>query len=63
MDQMLIEYHHHLQKDVDALSCFLATLERNGFGYAITSCLKLPTWKGRYQDILIWAYKKKIACP
>ena len=58
VEQMFIEYHHHADKDVDEFGEFLRLLEANGFGYAITSWLKLPTWRRRFQDIVLYAYRK-----
>jgi hypothetical protein len=60
IDQMFIEYHHHLKKNDDALSEFLGLLEKNNFGYVITTWLEFPTWKNRYQDLVIYAYKKEV---
>jgi len=58
IEQIFIEYHHHINKEVDELGRFLSLLEENGFGYVVTSWLKLPTWRQRYQDLVIYAYRK-----
>ena len=58
IEQIFIEYHHHIDKNVDELGRFLSLLEENGFGYVVTSWLKLPTWRGRFQDLVIHAYRK-----
>jgi FkbM family methyltransferase len=58
VDQMFIEYHHHIRKDSDDFGPFLSLLEAQGFGYAITTWLQFPTWKGRFQDFVIFAYRK-----
>lgn len=36
IDRMGIEYHHHLEPDVDELGRFLSILERGNFGYRIS---------------------------
>ena len=56
--KMLIEYHHHIKKDDDNFSLILSILEMNNFGYQITSSSYPPFQEGKYQDILIFAYKK-----
>ena len=63
--QMIIEYHHHLRKDVDALSKFLRILEDHGFGYQIETSRSAfarvahpPNEKMAYQDVAIFAYRK-----
>lgn len=58
IEQLFIEYHHHIDKTVDELGHFLGLLENNGFGYVVTSWLNLPTWRGRFQDVVIYAYRK-----
>ncbi len=58
IEQMFIEYHHHIDKNVDEFGQFLGLLEGNGFGYVVTSWLNLPTWRGRFQDLVIYAYRK-----
>jgi FkbM family methyltransferase len=59
VEQIAIEYHHHIDKNIDCLSRMLGILEQNNFGYHINcyigkSLLKEP----RFQDIMIYAYKK-----
>jgi len=58
IEQIFVEYHHHIDKDVDELGQFLRLLEESGFGYVVTTWLKLPTWRRRYQDLVIYAYRK-----
>jgi FkbM family methyltransferase len=58
VEEMIIEYHHHINPKRDNISKTLKILEENGFGYQISTTLKTPFNKGRFQDILIYAYKK-----
>ena len=55
---MIIEYHHHMNRNSDNLSHILGTLENNGFGYQIADTVRLPFEKNVYQVGLIYAYKK-----
>jgi FkbM family methyltransferase len=55
---MTIEYHHHIDKNSDALSKFLKLLEDNNFGYQVEAAAETPHTNGSYQDIMIFAYHK-----
>lgn len=58
--QMVIEFHHHMRPTVDNLSECLALLERNGFGYQLTSTpVYTPITRGQFQDVLVHAYVKR----
>jgi FkbM family methyltransferase len=56
--EMIIEYHHHIEKREDKLSSFLGILEANNFGYQITSEDRLYSSKQTYQSVFIFAYRK-----
>lgn len=58
--QMVIEYHHHVIADTDALSRLLSVLEAAGFGYQIesTRSLRRPLRRKQSQDVLVYAYRK-----
>lgn len=56
---MVIEYHHHIVRDLDIFSKLLRILEDAGFGYQIESNLQRPLISKQFQDILIYAYQKK----
>lgn len=59
MRQMVVEFHHHLCPTQDNLSECLALLERNDFGYQLTSApVSTPITKGQFQDVLVHAYAK-----
>ena len=58
VQQMVIEYHHHLTNNNDQLAAFLHILESNGFGYQICTQHQLPSEKNIFQDMLIYAYQK-----
>ncbi len=57
--QMVIEYHHHIQKEKDAFSQILKLLEKAKFGYQIEGNFDRPFKSKQFQDILIFAYQKK----
>jgi FkbM family methyltransferase len=56
--QMIIEFHHHIEPQVDSLSTMLQTLENGGFGYQIHGGAGLPFRPQQFQDILVYAYRK-----
>ena len=58
INQMVIEYHHHIVRDQDILSKILSILENGGFGYQISSQLERPLDHKIFQDIFIYAYQK-----
>ncbi len=57
--QMVIEYHHHIDKEKDVFSQILILLEKAKFGYQIESNFDRPIRRRQFQDILIFAYQKK----
>lgn len=57
--QMAIEYHHHIDPGEDRLADFLGLLERGGFGYQVRGDVRTPMQPGRFQDLMIYVYKKK----
>ena len=59
VDQMVIEYHHHIPGESDVFSGMLRLLEDAGFGYQIEGRLDRPLRGEQVQDILIYAYKRK----
>ena len=58
VEQMVIEYHHHIQAEADTFSEMLSLLEDARFGYQIEAHPGKPLSRGQVQDILIYAYKK-----
>ena len=60
--QMAIEYHHHLDPGEDRLADFLGFLESGGFGYQVRGDVRTPMQPGRFQDVMVYAYKK-VASP
>ncbi len=56
---MCIEYHHHINPKNDVLSEMLKILEKEGFGYQISTFLRPPFDKWKFQDILIYVYQKQ----
>jgi len=56
--QMVIEYHHHIDKNKDDMSVILSLLEQAGFGYQIAGHPTTPFIKQEFQDILIYVYQK-----
>lgn len=58
VENMIIEYHHHIDVKKNNLSRLLVLLEKNGFGYQFQAKHPLPFKKQIYQDCLIFAYKE-----
>jgi len=58
IDQMVIEYHHHIGKQGSRLGQFLGQLEEAGFDYQIHTSLWPVTAKNVFQDMLIGAYRQ-----
>ncbi len=66
IDQMVVEYHHHIDKNKDAFSTFLGQLEKSGFGYQISTSdqisakvINARVSRGHtFQDVLVYAYRK-----
>lgn len=61
VNQMVIEYHHHIVRDEDVFSKVLNFLENAGFGYQISSELGCPFDRKIFQNILIYAHQKNSA--
>ncbi len=57
VSRLLLEYHHHIDRNADSFSGILALLESCGFGYQLSASLERPLRGGRFQDILVHAYK------
>jgi len=58
VQQMVIEYHHHINPREDRLSRLLGLLEDNGFGYQLRVPPVQPFSRESFQDLLIYAYQK-----
>jgi hypothetical protein len=61
IDQMVVEYHHHIDKDEDEFSDFLGKLEESGFGYQISTSYPFDARVRRgntFQDVQVYAYRK-----
>lgn len=60
IEQMAIEYHHHLAAGEEGLAGLLGTLERSGFGYQLEARLggAPGLHAGRFQNVLVHAYRK-----
>lgn len=58
IDQMSIEYHHHIEDNLDELAGFLKILEKNNFGYQIHASQNTPFTLKTFEDIQIHAYNK-----
>lgn len=56
INEMIIEYHHTSNKN--GLSNILKSLEDNNFAYQISSNVKTPFEKNKFQAFLIHAYKR-----
>lgn len=58
IDQVLMEYHHHIDPNEDRLGYLLALLERNGFGYDVRATAPLPFRARRQHNFMMYAYRK-----
>jgi FkbM family methyltransferase len=58
VNAMVLEYHHHIRPE-DHLSQMLRLLEEHSFGYDVSA--KLPAAPGKFQDILLRAYRRRSA--
>jgi FkbM family methyltransferase len=59
VDQIVMEYHHHMKPDEDRLGAFLSVLEERGFGYQIAARPDVPFTKSDFSAFLLYAYKKR----
>jgi FkbM family methyltransferase len=53
-----IEYHHHLVKTEDCLGKMLELFEQSGFGYLIVGATPRPFEQYKYQNLILYAYRK-----
>jgi hypothetical protein len=60
INQLSIEYHHHIDVGNDNLSSFLSKLESNNFGYQIHASQNTPFTLKTFEDIQIHAYSKTL---
>jgi len=58
VQQMVIEYHHHINPREDRLSHILRLMEENGFGYQLRVAPDESFSRETFQDLLIYAYQK-----
>jgi len=61
IDQMVVEYHHHIERGEDEFGAFLRQLEARGFGYQIAGVCPPAVQQERghdFQDVHIYAYRK-----
>ena len=59
IDQMVIEYHHHIAPSEDRFGEFLRLLESQGFGYQLRANADRARERREFQDILVYAYQKR----
>ncbi len=58
INNIVCEYHHHIDEGVDRLSNTLHILENAGFGYQLRAYCDHPPRKGAYQDVIVYAFRK-----
>jgi len=56
--EAVVEFHHHIEPKEDLLSQTLKIFEDSHFGYQIYTHIRMPFSRGKFQGILIYAYKK-----
>lgn len=59
INQMVIEYHHHVGNQSSCLAEFLRMLESAGFEYQVQATVYPVTMQGVFQDMLIGAYRRQ----
>jgi len=59
VQQMIIEYHHHITSETAQLGEFLVMLEQNGWNYQLNSWFFPPSTRDVFQDIQIYAYRSR----
>jgi FkbM family methyltransferase len=59
VEQMVVEYHHHLDAEQDELSKLLKLLEDAGFGYQLSAKCAGLSERRLFQDVLVFAYRKE----
>lgn len=59
IDQIILEYHLHLDPNQDRMGEFLAMLEQAGYGYQIRANLPLPFRPREFQCLILYAYRKR----
>ena len=60
IEQIMMEYHHHMDGNTDKLSTMLGLLEQQGFGYQIEGAMIRPPELGSPQNLIIYAYNKSL---
>jgi len=58
IQEMILEYHHHMTPVEDRLGKFLEILEDANFGYQLRAPLAPPFRRGEFQGFLVYAYHK-----
>jgi FkbM family methyltransferase len=58
VEQIILEYHHHIVPSEDRLGALLALFESHGFGYELRAPARLPFAAGRPQNFMMYAYRK-----
>ena len=58
VQEMVLEYHHHMTPVEDRLGSFLTTLESGNFGYQLRAPFTPPFRRGEFQGFLLYAYHK-----
>lgn len=57
--RIVLEYHHHIDRDRDNFAKLIRLLENADFGYQIESKMSRPFPERRFQDMIIYAYSKR----
>ncbi len=59
IQEMVIEYHHNINRDKSELSHILGDIEQSGFTYQIDAPFLPLIKKHRFQDLLLYCYRNK----
>jgi FkbM family methyltransferase len=57
VEQLAVEFHHHMGGEPDRFSRLLALLERAGFGYQVRANCSSMYRRRAFQDILVYGYR------
>jgi len=57
VQHLVVEYHHNISAEGGQLGAFLSMLEGCGLRYQISSYLSPIAQSGRFQDVLLYAYR------
>lgn len=64
IEQLVVEYHHHLDRERDLLGAFLERLSRQGFAYQVSATERVEARAAVepvFQDVLVFARRSRLS--